>query len=177
MNFNETISPLSQFLMSNYFSIAGNSQHFIEYSSGSVIISLAYDNIDHLFYVHIGQDQDLLTELTPSAIKTVFDEESFQFQSTLTIENLISFLKGKGKPIILGDTTKLQELKEFADTRAKEFTENIMHLQHLKGADFAWERKDYHRFIECIQKTNQNILPQSYLKKYKIALARIGKQK
>jgi hypothetical protein len=98
MNFNETISPLSQFLLSNHFLIAGSSHNFIQYSSDSMIITLAYNGLAYLFYTHIGQHEDSLTELTPLAIKAVFDEGGFQFQSTLTIENLVSFLKGKGPP-------------------------------------------------------------------------------
>jgi hypothetical protein len=77
----------------------------------------------------------------------------------------------------MGNADKLKKLQDFSDKRSKEFTETIMHQQHLKGADFAWERKDYHLFIECIQKANQNILPASYMKKYKFALDRIDKRK
>ncbi len=176
MNFSETIFPLTQLLTSNHFTIAESSQNFIKYTSESVIITIAYSNLEYLFYTHVGKDSNSLIELTPLAVKTVFDEDSFQFQSTLTIENLISLLKDKGQSILLGDKTKLTELEEFNDRRLKEFTERIIHLQHLKAADYAWEQKDYHRFIECIEQTNQKLLAPSYLKKYKIAMDRLSKQ-
>ena len=47
-----------------------------------------------MFYSHVGQNSKSLIELTPTAVKAVFNDDSFQFQSTLTIDNLISFLKG-----------------------------------------------------------------------------------
>lgn len=177
MNFNETILTLTQYLQKNHFSIANSSHHFIKYSSDSVTITVAYNDLEHLFYTHVGDKNSQLIELTPAAVKAVFNEPSFEFQSTLTIENIISFLQDKGQPILFGDIVKLKELKEFSDNRSREFTEHIVHLQHLKSADFAWKRKDYQHFIESIQKTNQNILPESYHKKYKIALDRIRKHK
>jgi len=173
MNFEQSIHPLTEFLTDNNFSIAYKEQHFITYSSNSAVITVAYASIEYLFYTHVGQNAKSLIELTPITVKEVFDNNSFQFQSTLTIENLIAFLKTDGKSIVLGDKKIFVELKEFSERQSREYTRQIIHLQNVQGADKAWIQKDYAQFIKCIERTEKNLLPESYSKKYKIAVDKL----
>lgn len=173
MNFEESIYPLTEYLIDNKFSVTNKSPHFIKYSSSSATISVAYDNLEYLFYIHVGENSESLTELTPMMIKEVFKDGSFQFQSTLAIDNLISFLKAAGKSIVVGDKKIFKELKAFSERQSKAFTKQIIQLQNIEGADKAWTQKDYTNFIKCIDRTEKDLLPKSYLKKYKIAIDKL----
>jgi len=176
MNFEETISPLTQFLVDSAFSVKNQSLHFIEYSSKSVIITVAYNNLEHLFYTHIGLDSKHLLELTPLGIKEVFKDDSFKFQSTLTIDNLIRFLNGSGIKILSGDKRIFQDLSEFFERQSIEYTKQIVQMQNIHWADKAWLKNDYLAFIQFLDKTDKLQLPQSYLKKYKIAEDRLQRK-
>jgi len=176
MNFGQSIYPLTKFLTENDFSVTKEEQHFIEYSTKSTIITVAYSNLEDLFYTHVGQDSKSLVELTPIAVKEVFKTDSFQLQSTLTIDNLISFLKTAGKLIVLGNKKIFKELYEFSDHQAREYTRQIIYSQKMQVADKAWTQKDYMNFIKCIDKTEKDLLTESYLKKYKIAVDKLQRE-
>lgn len=176
MNFEQAIYPLTEFLFDNNFLVAYREQHFIRYFKNSTTITVAYASLEYLFYTHVGQNSKSLIELTPAAIKTVFNDDSFQFQSTLTIDNLISFFKGKGKSIVSGHKDVFQRLIDFSDQQSKEFTKELIQLQNIQGADKAWRHKDYLSFIRCIDRTDKELVPESYLKKYKIAVDKSRKQ-
>jgi hypothetical protein len=173
MNFEETIHPLTKYLVENNFFVKNKFLHFIEYAKDSATITVAYDNREYLFYTHVGQNSKSLVELTPVAIKMVFNDDSFQFQSTLTIDNLISFLSGSGKLIILGTKDIFEKLTDFSKKQSGEYTKQIIYLQNIKGADEAWAQKHYSDFIKCIDRIDKDLLSNSYLKKYKIALDKL----
>ena len=173
MNFEELIYPLTEYLADNNFSVTNKSLHLIEYSSNFATIRIAYANLEHLLYTYVGQSSKSLIELTPTAAKEVFNDDSFQFQSTLTIDNLISFLKGNGKSIVSGDKNAFLELNEFSKRQSKEYTRQIIQSQNIQSADKAWIQRDYINFIKFIDKTEKNLLPESYLKKYKIAVYKL----
>jgi hypothetical protein len=173
MNFDQLIYPLTEVLTDYNFSVTKKEQHFIEYSSNSAIITIAYANLEHLFYTHVGQDSKSLVELTPIVAREVFKDNRFQFQSTLTIENLISFFETTGKHILSGDKEVFKKLHEYSENRSREYTKQIIHLQNIHGADEAWTQKDYTRFIKCIDKAEKDLLSEGYLKKYQIAVDKL----
>lgn len=173
MNFEQTIYPLTEFLTDNNFLVVYKEQHFIKYSTNSTVITVAYANLEYLFFTHVGQNSKSLIELTPIAIKEVFEDNSFQFQSTLTIENLISFLKTSGKLIVSGDKKVFKELTEFSEHQSREYSRQIIQSQNIQGADKAWAQRDYVNFIKYIDRTEKELLPESYLKKYKIAVDKL----
>ncbi len=172
MSFEDKIFPLTRFLLNNSYSIAESSLHFIKYYSANQIITVAYNNLEHLFYIHVGKTEESLIELTPSAVNTVFKDESFKFQSSLTIDNLISFLDGSGSQLLLGNESVYKRLTDFTESATKEQIKKIMELQNMREADLAWNRKDYGYFIKCMNLIDQDKLPLSYLKKYRIATAK-----
>lgn len=176
MNFEASIHPLTEFLADNSFSVTKKEQHFIEYSTNSAVITVAYANLEYVFYTHVGQNSKSLIELTPIVVKEVFGQDSFQHQSTLTIDNLILFLSGDGKAIVLGDQKIFKELIEFSERKSKEYTRQIIKLQNIQGADKAWIQKDYADFVKCIDRIEKDLLPESYLKKYEIALHKLKRQ-
>jgi hypothetical protein len=173
MNFEKSINPLTEFLIEKRFSVMNKSLNFIEYSSNSATITVAYASLEYLFYIYVGQNSKSLIELTPIAIEEVFKDTSFQLQSTLTIENIISFLKANGKSIVLGDKKIFKELNEFSERKSREYINQIIQLQNIENADKYWTQKDYTNFIKCIDKTEKDLLPESYLKKYKIAMDKL----
>jgi hypothetical protein len=176
MNFVHSIHPLTDFLTENNFAITKEEHHFIEYSKNSTVITIAYDNLEHAFYVHVGQSSKSLIELTPIVIKEIFGQDDLQFQATLTVDNLISFLKNTGREIILGNEKIFDKLEEFSSQRSKEFTKQVTQLQNTLCADNAWKQKDYSAFVKHIDRTEKGLLPESYLKKYKIALDKLKRK-
>ncbi len=170
MNFEDSIYPLTEFLTDNNFSVTNKSLYFIEYSSNFASIKIAYASLEYLYYAYFGQNSKSLIELTPTAIKAVFKDDSFQFQSTLTIGDLISFLKGTGRSILSGDENTFIELNEFSEKQSREYTKQIIQAQNIQNADKAWTRKDYINFIKYIDNMEKDLLPESYLKKYKVAV-------
>jgi hypothetical protein len=176
MNFDQSTYPLTEFLTENNFSVTKKEQHFIEYCSKSTIITIGYASLEYLFYTHVGLDSKSLVELTPVVVKEFFKDDRFQFQSTLTIENLVSFLKTSGKQILTGDNELFKKLNEFSQQWSREFTKRISHLQNINRADNAWSQKDYANFINYIDKAEKDLLLGSYLKKYKIAVDKLHRQ-
>ncbi|MEI6946713.1 hypothetical protein V9K67_05880 [Paraflavisolibacter sp. H34] len=173
MHFEDLIYPLTLFLVDHNFSVTREVLHFIEYSSDSANVTVAYASLECVFYVHIGQSSTSLIELTPIVVKEVFEDDSFQFQSTLSIDNLICFLKTAGRSVLFGDPKIFKELNEFSTRQSGEFTRKIFQLQNVQDADKAWKQKDYLTFIKCIDRTDKDLLPGSYLKKYKIAIDKL----
>ena len=176
MNFEQSIYQLTKFLTDNDFLVTKKEEHFIEYSTKSTIITVAYSNLEYLFYTHVGQDSKSLVELTPIAVKEVFKDDSFKLQSTLTIDNLISFLKTTGKFIVLGDKKIFEKLNKFSEYQSRQYTRQIIHSQNIQGADNAWTQKNYINFIKFIDRTEKDLLLESYFKKYKIAVDKLQRQ-
>ncbi len=176
MNFDQAIYPLTEFLSGYHFLVSKKEQHFIEYSKNSAIITIAYANLEFLFYTHVGQESKSLIELTPITVKEVFNDDRFQLQSTLTIQNLIAFLRGVGKPIVLGDKKIFKRLIEFSELQSGKFAQQMIQLQNIEGADKAWIQKDYTNFIKCIDRIERALLSESYLKKYKIAVDKLQRR-
>lgn len=176
MNFDQATYPLTEFLADKGFSVTKKEQHFIEYCSDKTVISIAYASIEYLFYTHVGQDPKSLIELTPSAVKHVFNDDRFQHQSTLTIDNLISFFRSSGKLIISGDKQIFRDLDEFSKRQAREYTKRAIHFQSIKMADKAWVHKDYAHYIECIDMAERNLVSELYLKKYQIAVEKLKRR-
>lgn len=175
MNFEEAIKPLTELLLSNNFSIQTNRHNLIEYSSKSTTIRIGYSHLEYSLNIWVGQSTSRLTELTPKVVQEFFKDSTFKFQSTLTIENLISFLKGSGKTLLSGDTKILRELDEYSLQASKSYTLQIITRQNIDDADKAWTQKDYVNFVKYVDQIQMDLLPPSYLKKYKIAMDKINK--
>jgi hypothetical protein len=176
MNFEESIYPLTEFLIGKNFNVSVKSHYLVEYSSNSVLIRVVYDNHEHLFYTYVGKKSTSLFELTPLTIKEIFKDYSFKYQTTLTIENLISFFNISGKSILAGNEKVFKKLNEFYEQASKKYTKQLLQYQNIQLADEAWLQKDYANFIKSIDKTEKTLLPESYLKKYKIAIAKLQKR-
>jgi hypothetical protein len=142
MNFDQLICPLSEFLTENGFSVTKKEQHFITYSSSSSVITVAYAHLERLFYTHVGPDKESLVELTPVVVNVVFNDDRFRLQSTLTIQDLISFFNTTGRPIIYGDKKVFGRLTEFSKQQSAAFTKQVVHSQYIKAADIAWIQKN-----------------------------------
>src|SRR4051812_34936771 len=126
MNFEEAIKPLTDLFLSYSFSIEINRHNLIEYSSKSTRIRIGYSHIEYSIYIGVGLSTGTLTELTPKVVKEFFKDDTFKFQSTLTIENLISFLKGSGNYLLSGDTKVLKELEEYSLQASSNYTMQII---------------------------------------------------
>ena len=177
MNFEQSIYPLTEFLSENGFSVTYREQHFISYSSKSTIITVAYAHLEYLYYTQEGLKEGTLVELIPKVVNDVFQDDRFLRQSTLTIENLISFFKSSGKSIITGDENIFMNLADYTKRQSAEFTRQINHLFNIEQAGKAWKLKDYVSFIKYIDLAEKDMLPESYFKKYKIAVDKTKRYK
>lgn len=170
MNFEHSIYTLTEFLSEYQFTVSKKEQHFVEFISDSVIITIAYANLERSYYIHIGENKGLLVELTPDFIQEILQGDQFQYHANWTIENLIIFLKTSGRGILSGDKEIFKKLNDFTERKSKEYTDKIFLLQNIQWADNAWLKKDYEAFIKWIDRTDKNLLPKSYLKKYRTAI-------
>jgi hypothetical protein len=176
MNFEETISPVTKYLLDNNFKISESWAHYIRYSSGSVIIIVGYSDRERLFSYFAGYDHELPVEIGPRIINTVFGDDRFGLQQSLTIPDFISFIKNKGSAIVKGDRQKLKEMKDLMARESEESAvEAILH-QNLREAEKAWDQKDYRHFIKCVNRVNKDDLPLSYVRKRLIALKELGER-
>ncbi len=175
MNFEEHIKPLTELLLSNGFSIQSNQNNLIVYSLKSTTLRIAYSHLEYCLNIWVGQSSDTLTELRPQVVEEFFKDDTFKFQTTLTVENLISFLKGFGKNLLSGDTKILRELDEYSLQASRNYTQQIIKQQNIDQADKAWTQKDYVNFVKYIDQIQTDLLPPSYLKKYKIAVDKLDK--
>ncbi len=173
MNFEESTLPLTELLLKNGFSVSKSSINCKEYFLGSILISIFYNEREHLLFIQIGSDHNSLNELSPEVVKSVFNDDQYRLQSTLTIDNLVSFLKAKGQSILSGDISKINEINEFSFKQSREYTADLIYLQNLKVVDKAWNEQNYSDFIKGIDKIDHKRLPESYLKKYKIAVGKL----
>jgi hypothetical protein len=173
MIIDEKILPLSRLLTSKGFSVVKESDYVVVYLSPPVTLRLVYDPRITLFYFEASNSRIALTEITPEVVSKVFNDDSYRLQSTLTIDDLVHFLSGKGVGILAGDVYQFRELERFSDKVNKSYHEDLMFRQQLRVIDHAWNDKDYRGFIKAMNSINQQLLPGSYLKKHQIASAKI----
>lgn len=176
MNFDQLTYPLTEFLTEMRFSVIRKEQHFIAYSSASALITVAYAHLERLFYTHVGQDADSLVELTPVVVNEVFNDDQYRLQSTLTIQDLITFFKTTGRPIISGDKEAFRRITEFSKQQSAAFTKRIISSQYIRAADNAWTKKDYAGFIHFIDQAGKEQLSDAFLKKYRIAVNKLQRK-
>ncbi len=114
------------------------------------------------------KDQSL-NELNNQVVRDIFGEDYGSDKYASIGENIISFLQGKGKILLSGDTKIIDELDSYTQQKAKEFTNQIIRQQIIRSADIAWSNKDYASFVQQINLIGKESLPESYTKKYNIA--------
>ena len=73
-------------------------------------------------------------------------------------------------------TTLLRELNEYSLQASRNYTQQIIKRQNIDQADKAWAQKDYVNFVKYIDQIQTDLLPPSYLKKYKIAVDNLNKR-
>jgi len=91
------------------------------------------------------------------------------------LQNIIDFLNGKGKALLIGDMPKLTELENYVFNRAEIYTAELVLSQNKALIDKAWTDKNYVQFLDYINLIEPSQLPNSYLQKYKIASKYIKK--
>jgi hypothetical protein len=79
------------------------------------------------------------------------------------------FFENEGKPLLMGDLNRINELEKFSLERSRTYTKNILEKQIFEAADNAWDKSNYKEFISVIGQINKDKVPLSYQLKYKIA--------
>lgn len=173
MKFDDVIKSISPIFLEHGFSISDHSRNYIRYESDVVAFTFAFDSIENAFYVAAGYKDRILIELLDNQLmQEVFGAVNYSGQKQLIDEYLVHFLKGRGHELLRDNSAVLDKLEAYSTRRAKEYTESILKQQTLKAADNAWINKDYPSFIKLLDTIDKNTLPESYLKKYRIAVSK-----
>jgi hypothetical protein len=170
VNFENSIKPLKELLVANGFSVKTETHNLIEFSSLNSNIRIGYSPFEYSFTIWIGRNENSLIEISGKVVTECFNDSTFKFQSTLTIENLITFLSTSGKTLLEGDIKTFEKLEAYSFQQARIYNSRA----DIESADKAWEQKDYANFIKYIDKVQMDLLPSSYAKKYQVAMRKIN---
>ena len=97
-------------------------------------------------------------------------------QQSLTLDNFLTFLKGTGASILIGDKVAINLLQEFSETQSKEYTDRIISMRFIQNAENAWQKRDFSTFVTNIENIDTNLISDSLRKKYQIALSKLNGQ-
>ena len=171
MQFKEFIEQISPLLLEHGFDVTEQSNNFTQFDSDSVRVTFTYDPLERQYYTHVGYKDSQMSELDSRTLNDLFEFESAS--GGLTPVDFLSFFKGKGFQLLQCNTEVFDRLQSYTLKRSQEFTNKIIEQQYLQSADYAWRAKDYQKFIQSIDHLDKNRLPDSYIKKYAIALKKI----
>ena len=173
MSFETEIYDLEQILLDNEFQLINYSQNYARYRRNNVEMTLARDPRDRLFYISLGLTDSDVIELTPEIVCDFFGDCRFKYQGSLTINNLVSFLSERGREIISGNEEIITNLGRFSAQLARDYTQKLINEINLKTLEQAWKEKDYRKYIELVDQTDNGSLTEIQLKRYRIAIDRL----
>ena len=172
MTFDEVIIRLTPFLKQHGFHISDTFKNYIRYESATVTYTFSYDERERSFSTFAGKRNGYMILLSDDVLTNIFQEDLSSYKNRSVADNEIYFLQGNGQGLITGDQGILNQLEEYSNAAAKKYTDALLREQNIREADTAWEEKNYKQFIKILNQIDKSTLPESYLKKYKIAFKR-----
>ena len=166
----EKIFPL---FTNNGFRISAQLDHYVKFESSCTTFTLTYVAREYAFYFHLGHLNGLLTELDEPTMKDFFNENIKSYRTRDIANNLLDFLNGTGQSILANDINMLNRLEAYSREKSKKLLAEFTILQKLDFAKAFWAEKEYSKFIDCLNAVDKSLLPESLIKKYKIALKKI----
>lgn len=170
MDFNELVeNQISPILLQNGYEIIGKYRNIMQFESLKMEIRLVFDDREKSIYFYIGRRDKILYSLDNDIIRELLGYELLidHVAIDVFIKNLVVLFKQNVMIRLLhGDISILESIVQ---RNSKEYTSRLLYEQTLKEASIAWEHKDYEGFVDCINKLENQQLPEIYLRKYNIA--------
>ena len=170
MNFEEIVVGLKPLFESHGFKIIDKGESSVDFHSDKVSTRFAYDWRDKSISFFVGKINGAQCEINDENLKDVFNHKFDYNNNQSYLQNILDFLNGNGKALLMGDESKLTELENHVLNQAKIYTANLILSQNKALVDKAWTDKNYEQFLEYINLIDPSQLPNSYLQKYKIAI-------
>ena len=174
MSFSEIILEKLGITFKRYnFNIVEQRDDYLKLHSDNLEITFSYNQLENsnTFFLNKNVEKTHSIEIDNETLKSFFNSDLrlSEVAINLFINNLILFFENEGKPLLIGDLNRINELEKFSLERSRTYTKNILEKQILKAADNAWNKSNYEEFISLIGQINKDKLPLSYQLKYEIA--------
>jgi hypothetical protein len=175
MIFKELIEKITPIFLEHKFKVTDQSNNYIKFESGTIVFTFAYDIRERSFYTYFGKKESSnLIDLSLVMNKEVFNIDPLSYNHSSEIEYLIYFLTEPGLPLLKGDMELLKKAEEYSRQKNQEYNNKLMLQQKIDYLNTTWESKKYNDYIKCFEKVDKDLLPESYEKKYRIALKKIN---
>ena len=174
MSFSEIILEKLGITFKKYnFNIVEQRDDYLKLHSDNLEIAFSYNQLENsnTFFLNKNLEKTYSIEINNETLKSFFNSDLrlSEVAANTFINNLILFFENEGKPLLMGDLNRINELEKFPLERSRTYTKNILEKQIFEAADNAWDKSNYKEFISLIGQINKDKLPLSYQLKYKIA--------
>ena len=155
------------------FKLSTETAYSVQFKSCKWEISFVYDHHEKSSNIYVGELNSDLLPLDCAAISYLFKKDLIvNFQSYEFITTFSSFFDYQAKPLLLGNLTIIDTLKEFVKTRSKVYTANLVDAQIRAKAMSAWTNRNYGEFISYMTKIDGLKWSEAEKLKYKMAIKR-----
>lgn len=176
MEFNKLVfKELGIIFKSNNLHIIEQSNNHVKLKSKSLVITLIHDERENSNGIYVGSNEDFLYPVNEFILKNAFNSNVKIDNVTpeVFLNSLCIFFENDGKSLISGNQYALEVIKKYVYNASETYTDLIVNTQILEAANKAWDKRNYKEFIIYIDKLDKQILPESYLLKYKIAIKKL----
>ena len=174
-HFDLVIEALRPIFEGHGFGLAERYTNYARFESQFASVAIGYDKRDKSNSIFVGERNSNSHLLDEKNLKDVFGHNDVEQIRTQPLDKFVSdFLSNRGRGILTGDPTKLQELDDYEKERSRVYTNDLVKRQNIRIADNAWGNRDYLTFVKHIDLVDKGSLPKSYALKYKMARDRIG---
>jgi hypothetical protein len=153
--------------------IVDKQSNYLKLQSNYLIVIIVHNQFENSNILWLGRNDEKndKVEIDNEALKLFFNSDLKLSQVSVEtfINNLVLFFENEAQPLLIGDTSRINELEKFDLDRSHKYTQALLERQDLVAANKAWENGNYKEFIKIIDQTNKDNLPSSYQLKYKIA--------
>src|SRR4030095_4237992 len=170
MIFKDFIEDIAPIFLENKFRIIEQFENYIKFESDTVTFTFTYDKRERSLYTYFGRKDSNLIELSGNLDKEVFNADASFYKEDSVKDNLMYFLTGPGLLLLKGDMTLMKRAEDYSKQRNKEYHNKIILQQKINSLDASWKYKEYNDYIKCFESTDKSLLPESYAKKYAIAI-------
>lgn len=150
-------------------------KNYVKFKSKYIVIAVSYDVKENNRQLFIGKNDDNLYLFDGNAIQYLYGIDVFknfiipELSVNDFIKNLIVFFNSEGNTLLFGDNNFLDSFEKYSLKQSVNYNSSLVLRQKLSLADKYWDLKDYHSFIEIIQKINNDVLPKIYRYKFDFA--------
>lgn len=171
---NLILEKIGSFVEEYNFRIVEERSYYLKLQSDNLIIIVVHNEMENSNTLWLAENETKINniEIDNEVLKLFFNSDLKLSQVSIEtfVNNLALFLQNEAEPLLNGITGKFAELQKFDLDRSKKYTQELLINNTLEIADKAWEVNDYANFVKSIDKLPINeIIPQSYRLKYKIA--------